>query len=186
MKKKVLAIALGSLFISANASAADGEWNWFAGADDDYVMEPTASLLVGSMKPKDGSSGSISGIELSFNCPLVQPPTNKIRQQISYAKYDEAGTEVTTIEINPHYVVETSPGLSIGAGPGLGYVSVDTPAKDESMLAIQLGASVHYNASDVFFVGGEARYQITQDENLGGSVEGLDNWRVALKAGMNF
>jgi len=186
MKKKVLAITVGSLLLSMGISAEDKGWNWFAGADDDYVMEPTASLLVGSMSPKDGSSGSITGIELSFNCPLLQPPTNKIRQQISYAQYDEGETEVTSIEINPHYVAEISPGLFIGGGPGLGYVSVDSAAKDTNMFALQLGGSVHYNVSDALFLGGEARYQLTEDENLGGSMQGMDNWRVALKAGVNF
>lgn len=186
MNKNVLAIAVGSLVFSMSANAEGKGWNWLAGADDRFVAEPTASILLGSMKPKDGNSGSVTGIELSFNCPLLQPPTNKIRQQLSFAQYDEGGTEVSSIEINPHYVVEVSPGLLVGGGPGLGYISVDTAAKDTNMLALQFGGSVHYSVSDSVFVGGEARYQLTEDDDIGGSVQGLDNWRIALKAGINF
>ncbi len=186
MYKKLLAITVSSLALNMSASAEEKDWNWFAGADDDYVMESTASILVGSMSPTDGISGNITGIELAFNCPLLQPPANKIRQQLSYAQYDEDGTEVTSIEINPHYVTEISPGLSIGAGPGLGYVSVDNAVKDTSLFALQVGGSLHYKVSDPLFLGADVRYQLTNNKNLGGSIQGMDNWGVALKAGVNF
>ncbi len=185
MKKRVLAVAVSALMVSAAASAEGNGWNWFAGLDDDYVMAPTVSLVAGHMS-FDDDSGSIAGIELSFNCPLLQPPTNKIRQQLSVVQYDEPGLEVTSIEINPHYVAEVSPGLFLGGGPGLGYMSVDTAGGDDSVLGIQLGGSVHYSVSDTFFLGGEARYQITQDAEFGNAKVEMDNWRVALKAGVSF
>jgi len=190
MKKRILALAVGSMVLSAGASASggagDGEWNWFAGLDDDYVMEPTASLLLGSLSFNDGDSGSVAGVELSFNCPLLTPPTNKIRQQLSIVQYDEAGTDVTSIEINPHYVVEVSPGLFVGGGPGFGYMSIDTAGGDDSVLGVQVGGSVHYNLSDTVFLGADARYQLTQDANFGATTVSMDNWRIALKAGVSF
>ncbi len=192
MKKEILMIAAGTLIFSMSASAEDQGWNWFAGSDENFVMEPAVSFIAGSMSPKNGDSGNITGLELSFNCPLLQPPTNSIRQQISMTKFDENGLEVTSIEINPHYVAEISPGLFIGGGPGFGYVSADTSTKDTDMFAFQLGTSVRYNISELFFLGGEARYQITQNEHIGGAMmghgmnKGMNNWRVALKAGISF
>ncbi len=186
MKKKILALAVGSLVLSMSASAEDKGWSWLAGLDDDYVMEPTVSLVFGSMSPDDGDSGSVTGVELSFNCPLLQPPTNKIRQQLSVVQYDEAGVEISSIELNPHYVVEVSPGLSIGGGPGLGYVSVDSAGAEDSVLAVQMGASVHYQVAESLFLGADARYQMTDSEDSGVLSDGVDNWRVALKAGFSF
>ncbi len=186
MKKRVLAVAVSALILSGGASAGENEWNWFAGLDDDYVMEPTASLLLGSISFNDGDSGSMTGVELSFNCPLLKPPTNNIRQQLSFVQYDESGVDVTSIEINPHYVVEVSPGLFVGGGPGFGYMSVDTSGGDDSVLGFQVGGSVHYDVSETIFLGGEARYQLTQDAEFGAQTVSMDNWRVALKAGINF
>ncbi|HHJ80072.1 MAG TPA: hypothetical protein ENJ65_00400, partial [Candidatus Tenderia electrophaga] len=179
---------LGSLFLglSSTAMAGEGEWDWFPVMGDDYVMEPTASVIVGNQSFDDGGSDSVMGIELSFNCPMLKPPTNKIRQQVSMTKYDDSGVEVTSIELNPHYLVEMSPGLLVGGGPGLGYVAVDTRAGDDNLLTFQLGASVHYNVNETFFLGGDARYQIAGDADLAGTDVNMNNWRVGLKAGVNF
>ncbi len=176
MKKQILATVVGALFFSANVNAEG--WKLFAGKDAGFVLEPTASIMLGMMKPKEGDSGKILGVEMSFNCPLLQPPTNKIRQQISFAQYDENGAKLSSIEINPHYVVEVYPGLSIGAGPGVGYVLVDASGVDNAF-AGQLGASVHYNVSKRFFVGGDMRYQLTDNSDI-------NNSRMALKLGVSF
>lgn len=185
MKKKIMAVMVGSLLVNASAYADDKGWRFLAGKEEGFVLAPTASLMAGVMSPKDGDSGKILGVEMSFNCPLLQPPTNKIRQQVSLTRYDENGAKVSSIEINPHYVVEVSPGLSIGGGPGLGYVYVDTNAKNTGMFAVQLGASAHYNLTEQVFVGGELRYQLTENKSLG-TTDGFDNWRSAIKLGFSF
>lgn len=176
MKKIIFAAAVGTLFVSMNASAEG--WKLFAGKEAGFVFEPTASIMAGVMSPKEGDSGRIIGAEVSFNCPLIQPPTNKIRQQISIAQYDENGAKLSSIEINPHYVVEVSPGLSIGGGLGVGYVLVDATGVDNAF-AGQLGASVHYNVSKRLFLGGDMRYQMTDNSDI-------NNSRMALKIGVNF
>ncbi len=176
MKKRVLATAVGMLVVSMSASAEG--WKLFAGKDAGFVLEPTVSVMAGMMSPKEGDSGKILGAEVSFNCPLLQPPTNRIRQQVSFAQYDENGAKLSSIEINPHYIVEVYPGLSVGAGPGFGYVLVDAAGVDNAF-AGQLGASVHYNVSKRFFVGGDMRYQFTDNSDI-------NNSRMALKLGVSF
>lgn len=186
MRKKAVFMSLvGALFASASVNAADKGWSPLAGLDDDYVMEPTVSLLGGMMSPSDGDSGKLLGVELSFNCPLLQPPTNKIRQQLSYTQYDESGVKVSSIELNPHYVVAVTPELSIGGGPGFGYVSVDSAAKDVNLFAAQVGVSAHYQVSEMIFLGGDMRYQLTESEDIGGS-DGMNNMRMSLKIGVSF
>jgi len=187
MKKTTTILASAALLGAVNVQAAD-EWNWFAGLEDDYVAEPTVSIMLGQMDPGDNlDSDTISGLEFSLNCPLVKPPSNRIRQQVSFTTYDDQGVEITSIELNPHYVVEVSPGLEIGGGPGLGYVMVDSGTSDESVFALQLGISAHYTLQSPLFIGAEARYQITGEDNFGGSEEDdINNYRIALKVGYSF
>lgn len=188
MKKQNLVLA-GVILLAAGSAQAADEWNWFAGWQDGYTAEPAVSVMLGQMDPGDNmDSGTISGIEFSLNCPLVQPPSNRIRQQVSFTSYDENGVEITSLEINPHYVVEVSPGLEIGGGPGLGYVMVDSGAGDGSVLALQLGVSAHYTLQSPLFIGAEARYQVTGEDDFGGGgpEDDVNNYRIALKVGYSF
>lgn len=187
MKKQTSLGLLSALLLSSGTAVAEGQWNFLAGMDKNYVAEPTLSLMIGNLNPDIGnaSSDTISGLELSLNCPLLQPPSNKIRQQVSYNRYDDQGLKISTFELNPHYVIEAAPGLGIGFGPGLGYVKAETATESEGMLALQLGASLHYTALGKLFLGAEARYQATQSDDFAGQ-KGADNFRVALKAGYNF
>lgn len=187
MKKHTPLGLLPALLLGSGiAQAADG-WNFMAGMDKDYVADPTLSLMVGNLDPdiKGASSDTVSGVELSLNCPLLQPPTNKIRQQVSYSRYDKDGLKLSSFELNPHYVFEAAPGLGIGFGPGLGYVKAKTAGDSKGMFALQLGASLHYTAMGPLFLGAEARYQATQNSDFAGQ-KGVDNFRVAVKVGYNF
>lgn len=187
MNKQKLTLAGIFLLAAGSAQAAD-EWTLLAGSQDGYKAEPAVSVMLGQMDPGDNmDSGTITGIELSLNCPLIQPPSNRIRQQVSVTSYDEQGVEITSIELNPHYVVEVSPGLEIGGGPGLGYVMVDNATSNDSVLALQLGVSAHYTLQSPLFIGAEARYQITAEDNFGAATKSdVDNFRFAIKAGYSF
>lgn len=169
MNKVVLVSVLGSVMSMASVSAQAESWNLFAGTKAGYEPEAAVSLMLGNVSPENGGSEGLVGIELSLNCPLLQPPTNRIRQQVSYSTIDGADF----LEINPHYVVEVAPGLEIGGGVGLGYVMTD--ASDD--VAFQVGASAHYFAMGPVFIGAEARLQ---------TVDGDNNTRVAVKLGYSF
>lgn len=187
MKKQASLGVLSALLLTSGSAMAAGEWNFLAGLDKDYVAQPTLSIMAGSLDPdiKGASSDTLTGLELSLNCPLLQPPTNKIRQQISYSRYDDQGLKISSFELNPHYVIEAMPGLGLGFGPGFGYVKAETAAESEGMFALQLGASLHYTAMGPLFFGAEARYQATQSDAFAGQ-KGADNIRIALKAGYSF
>ena len=163
-------------------------WQFLAGKHEDFVFEPTLSLMLGLADSEDVEGGAVFswGLEASFNCPLLQPSTNKIRQQVSYFEYSDADSTIQSFEINPHYVVDVMDDLWIGAGPGFGYVRAEVDGNTANMAALQLGASIHYNI-DKIFIGGEARYQFTTEDDIGDKKNsGADNWRTALKVGFNF
>lgn len=161
-------------------------WQFPAGSADNYEMLPTVSFIGGtSMPAEDGvESSTLMGLELSMNCPLLQPPTNRIRQQVSWTLSDEAGVTAHSLEINPHYVVEVADNLEIGFGPGFGMLLVDAGTESKTLFGAQLGASAHYRMG-AFFIGGEARYQLTTEADFGAGDMDMNNNRMMLKIGMD-
>jgi len=197
-KKIVTALALCFMANQAFAETDEMEsmeeksdskgWQILAGNDDDFVFEPTISVMLGAADATDIEGDTLLswGLEASFNCPLLQPPTNKIRQQVSYFNYTDGDNSIISFEINPHYIVDLSPNFWLGGGPGVGYVRADVDGKTANMPAAQLGLSFHYNMESIF-IGGEARYQVTTEDDIGDQTDtGANNWRAALKLGYSF
>lgn len=187
MKRTLTMMLAASTLLSASAYAEG--WTFLAGGKPGYSAEPALSLMAGQMSPQPSGmkDGTLTGLEFSLNCPLLQPPSNRIRQQLSVTRYDESGVKVTNIELNPHYVVEVSPGLELGGGPGLGYLMADTAARDPGLWGLSIGVSAHYFAMGPLFLGAEYRYQVTTEEDFGGaSKDNLNNGRFAVKVGYSF
>ena len=185
-KLNILSVAL-FLSIYSSVSFADKGWRFFAGMEEDFVHESTISATIGGLGPdsKIGDTGLTYGVELSFNCPTIQPPENKIRQQISVLQYKDGDAKLQSAQINTHYVIEVDPKLWIGGGPGIGFVRTDVNNRTSNMISAQLGASVHYSI-DKIFIGGEARYQMTQGDEVGGHSDlGASSWQAMLKVGYN-
>lgn len=183
LRHSILAVAI----TGASGAASAGGWDLFPVTGADYKAEPTLAVIGGAMDPdfSDADSDALYGLELSLNCPLLQTPSNRIRQQLSVTHYDEDGLEMVSVEINPHYVVPVSDGLEFGFGPGLGVIDVDSGSDSETLLGLQAGMSLHYRR-DAMFVGAEARYQVTTEEEFAGVDRDADNSRYLLKAGINF
>lgn len=186
MKKQICASLIGLAAVSASHTAAADGWEFPGFNASGYQAEPTVAFVGGVMDPDAGfaDAGAVYGVELSLNCPLLQPPTNRIRQQASLTRYDEDGVEITSFEINPHYVMPMGENLEFGFGPGVGVMNVDYGSDDNTLLGLQAGASMHYREG-AFFAGAEARYQVTTEERFNGVKRGVDNARVLLKVGVN-
>jgi len=182
----LIAIALILSFFST-ISFAEKSWRFFAGMEEDFVHESTVAAMVGGLGPDDkiGSTGLTYGAELSFNCPIIQPPENKIRQQVSVIQYKDGDSNIQTAQINTHYVVEVAPKLWLGGGPGIGLMRAEVNNRKSNMISAQLGASAHYSI-DKIFIGGEARYQVTQGDEVGGHSDlGASSWQALFKLGYN-
>ncbi|MEF8792385.1 hypothetical protein [Thiohalorhabdus sp.] len=186
MRTPTLVLSLTLALAASSAAQAQG-WSLLPVTDADYRAEPTLAALGGMQDPDvDGvSSGGAYGVELSLNCPTLATPRHGIRQQISLTRFDNDGLELTSLEINPHYVMPIGQGLGFGFGPGLSYVAADGGGDSDGVFGLQAGVSLHYRQGPLF-LGAEARYQWTQDADLGGGDTDLANSRLMGKAGVTF
>lgn len=180
-----LLVATLSTGLYSGATLAEG-WEFLPVIDDDYEYKPQLSLIAGTASI-DGSSESMSGVELAINCPLVKAPNAVIRQQISYATIESNGTKLKSFELNPHYMVVMSDKVQVGFGPGIGYLSADATGLSDSAITLQAGANVLYTAGK-FTAGLELRHQVTVGSiktNTGTDVD-VDNTRFMAKVGYRF
>jgi hypothetical protein len=187
MKKQLASmIVLGTLGLGMSPAQAEG-WEFLPVTGDNYEFKPKLSLITGSMDPADGSSGTMTGLELAINCPLLKAPNGVIRQQVSYASYDENGVKIDSFELNPHYQIEVAQDVTFGFGPGFGYTWAETTGLDDSSFTLQAGASLNYSLGQVE-IGAEARYQtlVSDIKTQGGTEVDLDNTRLMLKVGYKF
>ena len=184
---RALTLPALALTMAAPAPAAADGWTFLPAAGEDYRAEPTLAALGGYQDPDIGGvdAGGAYGVELALSCPTLAPPRGRIRQQISLTRFDNDGLELTSFELNPHYLVDLGSGLAVGAGPGLGYVAADAGGESDGVLALQAGASLHYRQGPLF-LGAEARYQWTQEADFGAVERDVDNSRVLAKAGWSF
>ncbi len=186
--KKGLGVLAGTAMIAVSTAQA-GDWTFLPVTASDYEAKPVLSIVYGRMTPSATgfADGDFAGLEVSFECPLLRPPTNRIRQQLSYVHYSQGRFEIDSVELNPHYVVEVAPGLEVGGGPGLAYIQTNTPSNDPSLWGLNVGLSAHYGAGGPWFLGAEYRYQVTGDEDFGSGIkEDLNNGRFDVKLGYRF
>ncbi len=193
MKKinKALMGSLVALGVGVSSTAAMAETVFLPITKDGYELEPTVSLMAGTMKPTaDGAeSSSIIGAEFSFRCGLVQMGDNQLRQQISFTNWEKNNQTLRNLELNLHYQVPVAEDVKVGFGPGLGVILTDQSGSDNpTFFGAQVGASVHYTGFGPVFLGAEARYQVTNKDKFSssGKEDNMNNWRVAAKVGYSF
>lgn len=182
MKKTLLAVALSSLSLAAAAQ----EWR-FAPAlkDASFKFEPTIAATVGAVKPNGGGETATAyGVELNFNCGLIQSPDNRIRTHLTFSQADEDDYDATMIELSPRYTVPLANGFSVGVGPSIGAVRVNPAVAGmdtETMFAYGLVAGVNYR-SGAFYAGLDFGVRRTDDKN---GID-YDSRGATLKVGYNF
>jgi hypothetical protein len=177
---------LGLLFAVAAAPAlAEGEWKTLPVLDPAYKADLTLSALVGSMNPQHVSSDSSVGAELAFNCILLEPPTGIIRSKISVNRFSNDGLKLTTYEVNPRWTFNVDKNLSVGFGPGIGYVDAKAGGNTKGLWAGQLGADMDYRIGQIN-LGLAARWQGTQNRTIATGVKGADNTLIEAKIGYAF
>lgn len=158
--------------------------------DDNWEPKIEVALIAGyiDFDRSEVDDGHSYGVELSFDCPVFTlPGDNVIRQVLSLNTYNENGLKMTSIEMNPYYMVNISKDLVLGFGPGIGGVKADPDhASSQWMFAVQAGAGIKYYIND-FILGADIRHQWTAEKDLGnGSKEDLENTRFLVKAGYRF
>ena len=179
---RILTIAAALSALTAPAFA--GDWQFLPIADKGYAPNFVASVTGGIMDPQHAKSGDAWGLELAMNCGLIQTPTGVVRTKLSVNKFDKAGLELTTVELNPRWTIPVAKDLTFGVGPGIGWVKADG-GRNVDMFAWQAGADLDYRIGQLN-LGLGARWQDTVNKNLGGGREGADNWLVQAKVGIAF
>ena len=193
MKKinKAIIGGLAVLGVGVTSSAAAAGVVFLPITKSGYELEPTVSLMVGTMKgTQDGAeSSSIIGAEFAFRCGLVQMGDNQLRQQLSITNWDKNSLNMKNIELNLHYQMPVAKDVKVGFGPGVGVILTDLAGSDNpTFFGGQLGASVNYAGLGAISLGAEARYQVTNKDSFvsGGTEDNMNNWRVAAKVGYSF
>ncbi|WP_018146314.1 MULTISPECIES: outer membrane beta-barrel protein [unclassified Thioalkalivibrio] len=177
-KKTMSMLALGALVLVPFAQASAVERG----------MEPSVALLGGVVSPdlSDASSDAAYGVEIGANCQLFQPATGVLRHHFSVSRYSDDPLKMTSAEINSHWMFEPNERLSLGFGPGIGYVRAELDDETNGLWAAQVGGSLKYQLDRQWFLGLEARYQFTENDRFDGRRADADNMRVMGKVGMQF
>lgn len=180
---RILTIAAALSALAAPAFA--GDWKFLPALDKGYAPGFVASVTGGIMDPQHVSSGGAWGLELAMNCGLLQTPTGVIRTKLSVNKFDKGGLDLTTVELNPRWTVPIAKDLTLGVGPGIGWVKADGGARTVDMFAWQAGADLDYRIGQLN-LGLGARWQDTVNKTVSAGREGADNWLVQAKVGIAF
>lgn len=156
--------------------------------DKNYCFSPSVAVLGGSGKYKDSKKYStMYGVELSIACPALQLESLDIKQQISLVhSYKNGGLSANNLEFNPHVMFDVMQKLQVGVGPGFGIIVADANGKTDTVIGLNLGASLSYEVTNSMFIGAETRYQWTTSANFGGGNVSLNNYRTLLKVGYHF
>jgi hypothetical protein len=175
-----LTLALSALTAPA-AHAADG-WQWLPIANDPgWKPEASLALTGNRVGPGTGPSASGWGLDLNFNCGLVQTPDQRIRSHVNFTHTSQNGTSVNAFELSPRYTVPLGDGLSAGFGPSVGAFQVSTPGNDRTLLGLGAAAGMNYRAG-MLYTGFDIRYHATTSR---GGID-HDPLTFGAKVGINF
>jgi len=183
MKKRILStLTLLALTSSLDASG----WKIMpildANHDSDFALALTGAF--NNIKDADDAK-AIYGVEASFSCPLLSPPTNTIRQQLNITNYSDDGLDIFNVSINPHYMIEVAPSTTIGAGPSIGFSNIEFDDEKDTVFTYGLGASLRSDINKNFFLGAEVRYELVQETDFHNDLD-LDNTKIMIKLGYQF
>lgn len=179
-----LLLIVNNNLLAQNQAEMDPGFRFLPVIEENFDLGLTLLLKTGVVNLSNLSSGThfLVGAEVAFNCLMFKPADGSIRAQFSYNRYKNGDFTIHTIELNPYYMFDVTERLSIGGGPGIGYI---IPGDDlDNAWSLQSGLGASYNFG-LITLGVEARYQWqTSDIDKLGSKD-LDNFRTNLKIGIN-
>ena len=187
MKKTALLSVLASTLIMAGGDIAPVEpmVPTFNEVEDSVGDIPMGFAVLGGVLRGEGDNtdwNALYGAELTFECLF----SSDVRSQLQFTHYDEAGTKMLQLSVNPHYIFNRGDTVEFGFGPHLGAAKVEIGSEDDTVFTYGLGASIRSNISENFFVGAEARYEWTTDAEFSGVEDNQNNAKVFAKIGYSF
>lgn len=178
MKRIVLAAGL----LAAATLAQAETWRFLpAFKEANYKFQPTVALTGGIVNPDNGPNARAYGVEVNFNCGLVQTSENRIRTYLQLSRSNKNGQTVYDLELSPRYTLPLAPGLYIGGGPELATVRVRNDAYSKNLFAVGVSAGLDYRIGD-WYAGTDIRLLDT----VKSSGVNYDHALFGIKVGMNF
>lgn len=178
MKKMVIAASLAAMSVAAHAEG----WRFAPGfTEHGFRFDPSLAGTVNYVDPKDHSSDTGLGVDLNFNCGLIQDPQNRIRTHLQFGRTSKGDLTANAFELSPRYTVPLNGGFSVGVGPSVAMYQVEMPGYDKNLFGYGVAAGVNFRSGTWYF-GADARYHNTQSK--GGA--NFDNLTLGVKAGINF
>lgn len=178
-KNLLAAAALLGALITAPAHAAG--WRFLPITDAGFKLEPSAALTVNSNKPNDGDRATGYGLDLNFNCGLVQDPDQRMRTHLNISRTTWDNTSVNAFELSPRYTIPLGNGLSVGVGPSLGLFKVEGGGVSKNLFGAGFATGLNYRVGQIY-TGFDLRYHSTSAK------EGVDYdpTSIGVKVGLNF
>ncbi|MCK9373640.1 MAG: outer membrane beta-barrel protein [Sulfuricurvum sp.] len=155
--------------------------------DGGFCPKPQVGVSLGYTNFKHiDAQGTTVGAEITFDCPVFTLPWDNLRQQIMVNQFNGNGINLTSIELNPYYIIDLGNGLDWGFGPGWGVIFSDTYKRDVAF-SVQAGTGLQYSIDHKYYAGADMRWQWTQAIDIApGVTETLDNYRAQVKVGYRF
>ena len=179
LRLSAAAALLGALI--APAHAADG-WTFLPVlSDPNFKLAPTLAVTANSTKPKDGDRATSYGLDLNFNCGLIQSPDQRMRTHVNLSHSSKNGVTVNAFELSPRYTMPLGGGLSVGVGPSLGVFKVEGGGVSKNLFGVGVATGLNYNVG-AFYTGFDLRYHSTSAKD---GVD-YDPASIGLKVGINF
>jgi hypothetical protein len=181
MKKLLLAALISSL---SAAVLAVGLKFAPVRSDPAFKFAPTLAATVGTVKPNGESGETAYGLELNFNCGMLQTADNRIRTHLSLSHIDDNNYDATLIELSPRYTLPLASGWSLGVGPSLGAARVDPDGAGgdrQTYFAYGLVGGVNYRLG-ALYAGLDLGVRQTNEKNH----PDFDSRYATLKVGVNF
>ena len=179
--KKIAALSLlaAAVLAAPAAQAAEG-LSFLPITKPGFQFAPTVALTINSNDSSQGGTADAWGLDVNFNCGLIQTADRRMRTHLNISQSDSHGVKVTGYELSPRYTVPFGDGMSAGVGPSLAMFTVDG-GSSTTLYGVGLAAGVNYRQGK-FYAGADLRIHSTGSN---GGVD-YDPTTLGLKVGMNF
>lgn len=181
MRKIVRMTLVAGGVMSAFGAQAEQGWRGLPYREDGFRFQPSLALTGSQFNPRRGPLGNAWGVDLNFNCALLQSPANRIRTHIQISRSKRDGVTVMSYELSPRYTVPLNYGFSVGAGPSVATLRVSARDSGADLVAVGVAAGVNLRIGD-YYAGMDFR---AHDTNSRHGVN-YDSFTYGFKTGVNF
>lgn len=175
-------IALAAALLAATTLAQAETWRFLPGFKEaNFKLQPTVALTGSFVNPDDDPTRHAYGVELNFNCGLVQTSENRIRTYAQINRSRKDGVTLYDFELSPRYMMPLSSGFYIGGGPSFTYLRAKADGERQSLYGLGGAVGLDYRIGN-WYAGADVRLHNTFKRNG----NDYDNTALGAKVGYSF